>query len=272
MSLILAMTLVAGVIDELDPAEVHSIHCRDRAEIAARDGADAIINVWEDCVEEARAQGASDLATRMAGELMVARLDRDYARLKSEQPAAFSRILLASAAQNPLVSVSPTVLNDHLHVLQGDADARNSLESVSSAGVRWLPDGNLSDNHMAFFDDTLRRRVADLGLRVPPGDSQHASDARIMILVRGVTTALPRAVDDERGRLHAASASIESQSIRFKARGSRATSIQVETQATDTSLEGAHQQAMESTAQAFADELLIRLVQEVFGDYRVPAP
>ena len=141
MSLLLAMTLVAGVIDELDPAEVHSIHCQDRAETAARDGADAVINVWEQCVEEARAQGAADLATHMAGFLMVAKLERDYASLRAEHPTAFSRILLASAAQNPLVTVSPTLLSAHLHVLQGDADARNSLESVSSAGVRWLPAG-----------------------------------------------------------------------------------------------------------------------------------
>ena len=192
--------------------------------------------------------------------------------LKKENPVAFSKIIVASAAQSSNTRMPVEVLREHWQLLMEDTETRGNMADIRTVAVRFLPESSVSEDAMTQLDDHVRRRLADLGIKAPPPDSQDASEAQIVIQVSPLFETLEPTVNDERGRLHKVGFQLKANSIRFKARNTRSGGFRVGHAHEDAHESVAVDEAVEGVSIKFANAFLTILVRETFSGYPIPEP
>jgi len=273
IALLLSLTVQATEIKELSSGYRLIVECEHQtAHAVAKEEWAEVARVWKKCLEEASGQGMDEVVPRLAGRHALAVIQRDYGTWKESRPVAYSEVVLATAAQGKNLYIPHEVLNANWHVIMANPQARSRLEGLHSIGIRWMPASGMDPDLEANFKEKTRRYVADLGLKVPPGDSAEVGKSDIMIMIQLGTKELTPEVSDDRGTIHVYEASLRSQAVRYKAREKRAPPVEGTSKSTGTRPNEVLLKAIDDAALEFAGDLLLQLVRVAYNSYTIPAP
>jgi|GEM_PF-5679773 len=264
----------AGVISSLSPEELHLANCRPTAEEElAKNGPKAEIEAWKACREKAVTESLNRLIPKLNGIILIKELDIHYADLKKTKPVDYAKVIVASSAQTPKTRIPLERLRDAWVILMDDTSTRANMSNIRSISVRMLPDASIDDDTKTQLEDHLRRELGDLGLKTPASDSQDASGAEIIVQVSPFFEELkPSNTDSKHGRLHNIGIKLKTNSVRFKARGSKGRGFQVGEAHEDAHRSVAIEQAIDGVTEKFAEAFLQILVAETFSKHPIPEP
>lgn len=276
--LLLGLTVLAGtahasgLFKTLTPEQHHEKFCAAAAELEWEQGApDAAVQVWHDCIQEADHRGYSELGPPLRGQLILAQTQRDYGRRESADPLLYSRIVLATAAQNPDARFPSELLDQHWHRLLVDNDARQNLASVRTVTLRWLNKSELPPALYDQLEQNVRRYVGDRGFKVNSPDTAQAGEAAIIVMLEGSIQNGEPIVDGPL-TFHVVEAAIESMPVKFKQRNTRGAPVKAFHQAQAIRVEEAHAEVLEQVSLGFAQQLQYRVITEVFRSFEIPPP
>ncbi len=276
ISLLLAVSLAADTskmrtdMARLDPAEVYVMTCRTAADEADSDW-DRVIDVWWTCDAEARRRELTEALPQIRGEIALAEVERDFGHLRAEAPLDFARIVLAVSAQRREVQLPFSAVLAAWHRVVSDNEARLNLDDVRTVTVRMLPNDSGTAEQREKLAGLLRREVGDLGFKISPEDQAEAADAAIMVFLEPTFREVQEG-DASRGHLSGWEVEIKTQPIRYKVRDVKGAPLRVRERADYREAEDAVSVAMEASAAAFAEALLLQVVREVYKDYALPEP
>jgi len=264
----------AGVISSLTPEELHLANCRPLAEEQlAKEGPQAEIESWKECREKAIAESLKRLIPKLNGIVLIKELDIHYAKLKKTNPVDYAKVIVASAAQTPSTKIPIERLRNSWVLLMEDTSTRANMANIRAVSVRMLPNASVDDDTKAQLEDHLRRRLADLGLKTPESDSQDASGAEIILQISPLFEELKASNSNSKhGRLHNIGIKLKTNSVRFKARGTKSRGFQVGEAHEDAHLTVAIEEAIDGVTEKFAEAFLQILVAETFSKYPIPEP
>jgi len=260
-----------GLFKTLTPEQHHLKYCEAAAELEwEQDRAGAAIQVWHDCIQEASHRGYAELGPILRGHLIHAQTRRDYGRYDSSDPLLYSRIVLATVAQNPDATFPFELIDAHWHRLLVDNESRQNLASVRTVTVRWLNKSQLDPTLYESFEQNVRRFVGDMGFKVPLPHTAEAGETAIIVMLEG--SLFTEEVVEGPLTFHQFEVQFESMPVKFKQRSSRGAPVRVSYIARGNRPEEARTEAIESAAKAFAHGFQARVVTEVFRNYDIPAP
>ncbi len=269
----LSLPTVAGpLMDALSPEEHHLRYCEAAAEMEwEKNAPEAAIQVWHDCFQEAEHRGYKALSPILRGNLIVAQTRRDYGRREAADPLLYSRIVLATVAQNTDATFPVDLVDKHWHRLMTDPATRQNMSSVQTVTLRWLNKSEIDPVTYGLLEQNLRRHVGDMGFKVSLPDTAQAGEAKIMVMLEGgIHTGEP--VVEGTLTYTAVDSTLESMPVKFKERRTRGAPVKATYQARSIRPEEAHAEVLENVTLLFALQFQHRVVTEVFRNYEIPAP
>lgn len=240
--------------------------CEEDAEAAVKkSGEGARIPSWEACLARAEASGDDDFLSMVQGTLAVLRFERSYGQLRESDPIRYARTLLATVARDPGAQLPMATIREQWLVLISDHEARNNIP-LRQVSVRILSAPGLGDEDRAAMDEYLRRYAVSSGFKAPEGYSAEAADSDVFVqcTVEGRSGTLG---DSQRATLYEEVVTISAPSVRYKKRGTRGEGIEVSGRADYVEQPVARDRAMDAAASAFSDELLLRVIGELFSTW-----
>ena len=269
----LAVPAQAGTLmDSLTPEQHHAKFCEAAADLEwEKPDPEAAVQVWHDCIQEAEHRGYKGLSPHLRGQLILAQTQRDYGRRESADPLLYSRIILATVAQNPDARFPDELVDTHWHRLLVDNETRQNMTSVRTVTLRWLNRGDLDPVIYDQLEQNLRRFVGDMGFKVSLPKTAQAGDASIIVMLEGEIAKGDPIIEGPL-TFHGVEATLESMPVKFKQRNTRGAPIKTTYSAQAIRPEDAHTEAMTAATQAFARQFQHRVVTEVFRSYPIPPP
>jgi len=269
----LATPATAGsLMGTLSPEEHHQKICEAAAELEwEKPAPEAAVQVWHDCIQEADHRGYDDLGPYLRGRLILSQARRDYGRREASDPLLYSRIVLATAAQNPDALFSDELINKHWHRLLADKETRQNMTSVRTVTLRWLNKSELDPDVYSMLEQNVRRFVGDMGFKVSLPQTAQAGDAAIIVMLEG---GIARGEPVIEGPLtfHVVEATLESMPVKFKQRNTRGAPVKASHAAQAIRPEEAHAEVLETVSRKFAHQFQHRVVTEVFRNFEIPPP
>jgi len=275
--LLTAPTSLAGPEDPTGRASVDDIAnarftiCRQDAEDAVRRGdTDGGMSVWVGCLDTARADADGALERLLAAKVATMRLERDYGDLQRSDPHEYARVVLALVAQNPGIDLPQDLIRTQWIQLVSDTHSRQNL-AIRQVTVRVLTAQGLSDEDKVALEAYLRRFAIDCGFKAPEGYSKEASESDVFVQVEAAARSETLGASS-RATLYGEEISLKASSVRFKKRNTRGEAIAVVGEGSYVVQAQARTEALEAAASAFADQLLLRVITELFSSYQLPSP
>jgi hypothetical protein len=225
------------------------------------------VESWAACDEKAVERGLDSVRPIIQGYALEAELLRDYAPWVEEDPVAWAKVVLGSAANRDVRLPAERVRSAWLALLK-DRDEADKLSHVSSVTVRWKAslEGKGEQDEL---DAQVRRHLLDLGWSVPEPDSWDAGESSIIIMAY---PSVEHTVWDKNDQLKITRVSITAGDVRFKGLEAKGKPIDIKEEHQDNDRDRARRSAFEAAGQSFAQALLDDVVRRVFKGYEVPAP
>lgn len=226
------------------------------------------IATWETCYQSAEGEGDSDLMRLVAERLAVLKFESQYSELKSSDPIAYAKVVLATIAQHPTADIPMSLVYEQWHLLIADHEARNNIP-LRAVTIRIISAPGLTDEEKALLDGYLRRYAISAGFKAPEGYSSDAADSDIFAQVQ-VELESKTLGGSSRANLYEERFTLKASSVRFKKRGTSGEGIVAEGRADYVEMAIAKERAMEAVAEDFANELLARALVELFSNHPIP--
>ncbi len=237
-----------------------------RAETRDLKPGDAIAK-WLECDAKAEERGLDELRPVLQGYALEAQLERDYAKWKKNDPVAWSKVVLGTAANRPEVELPAEAVRDAWLTLIKDHHESVKLEKVSSVTVRWI--SQLQEEEQAELDEQVRRYLLDRGWRVPEPDSYEAGESAIIIMA---TPRIEHTAWEGDETLKITRISIQTEDLRYKRMDLKGRPIAVSAEHQDNNRDTARHVAFQEVGQDFADALMRDVVRHLYRGYEVPLP
>ncbi|MCP4804712.1 MAG: hypothetical protein GY913_00900 [Proteobacteria bacterium] len=252
----------------ISPEEVYVMTCATAVEDAGSDH-QKVIDLWVACDTEAVRRELDGARPFIRGQIAMSEIARDYSRLAAEDPLEYARVVLAVSAQRRDAALPfDDVQAAWLRVMQ-DSEARMNVEDVRSVTIRWLPAATGTEPQRAILDELVRKHIADMGFKIRPGDDADSAEAAVMIFVEPVFRVAQEG-DPSRGKLHGSEVELKSQPVRYRDRDAKGAPLRVTERADYRDKDEAIRTATDAAARAFAEQLLVQVVREVYTDYELP--
>ena len=258
----------ASDMTRISPEEVYVMTCATAVEQAGEDH-QKVIDLWLACDTEAKRRELDGARPYIRGQIAMAEVARDYGAVADEDPLEYARIVLAISAQRRDAALPFEDVHAAWLKVVRDNQARMNVEDVRTVTVRWLPSATGTPEELATLDELVRKHIADMGFKIRPGDDADSADSAVMVFVEP-TFRVAQEGDPARGKLHGSEVELKSQPVRYKDRDDKGSPLRVTERADYRDESEAVRTATDAAAQAFAEQLLVQVVREVYTDYELP--
>lgn len=261
----------AGALSQLSEEELRFRTCEQLAmEQTAAGNLSGAVEVWSSCGEELRKAGFHDRDAAIEGRITLAKLDRDYAGLKARDPMAYAHAVLVTVARHPSAEFPHEAVAAAWLLVINDPSIRQNLGNVRTVELRW--DEKSPSDAKDLLDTYIRRYLGDAGFKVEPSNSTAATKAGLSLRIGASVAAQAPVTYQGQTLLQVYAAEIHCDSVRFRELNASSPAFAAMAKADDPMATKARDAALEQAAEAFASELLIAVVTQVYKKEELPEP